>query len=112
MSVKPFKVDVSTGEVARLKRKLQETRLPDVEIVPDAGDNYGTFCNLWTCQFHLLPLNALSLHAGVPLPWVKRLHQKFIDLDWTSTQNHLNRLDHSLQLSKIQKTRPSLSTST
>lgn len=41
MSIRPFKVDVPDDEIARLKRKLQDTRLPKREIVPDAGDDYG-----------------------------------------------------------------------
>jgi hypothetical protein len=37
----PFKVDIPRSEVDRLKRKLQDTRLPPKEIVPGAGDKYG-----------------------------------------------------------------------
>lgn len=37
----PFNVDIPQSEVDRLKRKLQDTRLPPREIVPDAGDKYG-----------------------------------------------------------------------
>ena len=41
MTIRPFKIDFSDDEVARLKRKLQDTRLPTEEIVPNAGDDYG-----------------------------------------------------------------------
>jgi hypothetical protein len=37
----PFKVDIPRSEVDRLKRKLQDTRLPPKEIVPGAGNKYG-----------------------------------------------------------------------
>lgn len=47
MSIKPFKVDISAEEAARFKRKLQETRLPETEIVPGAGDDYGLFMTFW-----------------------------------------------------------------
>lgn len=43
----PFKVDIPRSEVDRLKRKLQDTRLPPREIVPNAGDKYG---ELWSPQ--------------------------------------------------------------
>lgn len=39
--IKPFKIDVPQSEVDRLKRKLQDTRLPGREIVPGAGDTLG-----------------------------------------------------------------------
>ena len=37
----PFKVDIPRSEVDRLKRKLQDTRLPPKEIVPGAVNKYG-----------------------------------------------------------------------
>lgn len=40
-TLSPFKVDVSNEEVARLKRKLLDTRIPKQEIVPGAADDYG-----------------------------------------------------------------------
>ena len=39
--IEPFKVDISQEEVDRLKRKLNDTRIPPKPIVPDAGDKYG-----------------------------------------------------------------------
>lgn len=42
IKVDPFTVDIPEAEVARLKRKLVDTRLPEQEIVPGAGDGYGT----------------------------------------------------------------------
>lgn len=39
--ITPFRVDVPEAEVERLKRKLQDTRLPPRPIVPDAGTKYG-----------------------------------------------------------------------
>ena len=37
----PFKIEVSENEVDRLRRKLEDTRLPGREIVTGAGDRYG-----------------------------------------------------------------------
>jgi hypothetical protein len=50
----PFKVDIPRSEVDRLKRKLQDTRLPPKEIVPGAGDKYGKMGSMnryarWPC---------------------------------------------------------------
>lgn len=39
--IEAFQVDISREEIERLKRKLQETRLPGRPVVPDAGGNYG-----------------------------------------------------------------------
>lgn len=36
-----FKIDILPREVERLKRKLDDTRLPPREIVPGAGTKYG-----------------------------------------------------------------------
>jgi hypothetical protein len=42
----PFKVDIPRSEVDRLKRKLQDTRLPPKEIVPGAGNKYGMMSDM------------------------------------------------------------------
>ena len=39
--VKPFDPNIPQEEVDRLFRKLKDTRLPGVPIVPDAEDDYG-----------------------------------------------------------------------
>ena len=44
----PFKVDIPQSEVDRLKRKLQDTRLPPREIVPGAGNKYGMMSDACT----------------------------------------------------------------
>jgi hypothetical protein len=41
--IREFKIDILNEEVERLKRKLNDTRLPGREIVPDAGTLYGVF---------------------------------------------------------------------
>lgn len=48
----PFKVDIPRSEVDRLKRKLQDTRLPPKEIVPGAGNKYGELGGI--CTFTVL----------------------------------------------------------
>ena len=37
-----FDPNIPKEEVDRLFRKLADTRLPQIPVVPDAGDNYGT----------------------------------------------------------------------
>ena len=59
MEISPFRVDVPEEEVARLKRKLQDTRVPTHPIVPEAGGDYG-----------LSPLGSL-----VPPPHTCQVHQ-------------------------------------
>jgi hypothetical protein len=41
--IREFKIDIPNEEVERLKRKLNDTRLPGREIVPDAGTLYDVF---------------------------------------------------------------------
>lgn len=41
MSIRPFLIDVSDAEIERLQRKLQDTRIPQMPIVPNAGEDYG-----------------------------------------------------------------------
>lgn len=67
-----FKIDVPDAEVARLHRKLEDTRIPARPIVPDAGKDYGP-----------------------EIGWFQRLHKKWRDdFDWTAVQAHLNRHAH------------------
>jgi hypothetical protein len=42
MSVSPFKIDIAKEEVERLRRKLQDTRIPLDPIVPEARRDYGS----------------------------------------------------------------------
>ena len=39
-----FDPEIPRDEVERMFRKLRDTRLPSEPIVPDAGDDYGTYC--------------------------------------------------------------------
>ena len=41
--IKPFDPTIPQEEVERLFRKLKDTRLPEIPVVPDAGDDYGEF---------------------------------------------------------------------
>ncbi|KAF9871171.1 epoxide hydrolase [Colletotrichum karsti] len=67
--IRPFKVDVPAEEVERLKRKLNDTRLPGREIVPGAGSDYGpsytwaeTLFNEWKNNYDW-PAAQASLNA-------------------------------------------------
>ncbi|KAL5395654.1 hypothetical protein PMIN06_005422 [Paraphaeosphaeria minitans] len=39
--IRPFDPNIPKDEVDGLLRKLKDTRLPQIPIVPDAGDEYG-----------------------------------------------------------------------
>jgi hypothetical protein len=41
MAITSFKINVPPTEVKRFEEKLAATRLPDHEIVPGAGGDYG-----------------------------------------------------------------------
>ncbi|ETI29551.1 hypothetical protein G647_02004 [Cladophialophora carrionii CBS 160.54] len=72
MGISPFKIDIPEHEVDRLKRKLQDTRLPNRPIVPEAGSDYGP-----------------------SIDWFQRLYKTWLhEFDWFSVQTHLNRHDH------------------
>ena len=40
-SIRPFRIAVPDSEVTRFNQKLNSTRIPDSEIVQDAGNDYG-----------------------------------------------------------------------
>jgi len=74
MSVSPFKIDIAKEEVERLRRKLQDTRIPLDPIVPEARRDYGP-----------------------SIEWFHRLYNKWLhDFDWSSAQARLNRHQHYL----------------
>jgi hypothetical protein len=39
--ITPFDPTIPKAEVERLFRKLADTRLPEIPVVPDAGNDYG-----------------------------------------------------------------------
>lgn len=41
MGISSFEINIDTKEVDRLRRKLEDTRIPKDPIVPDAGGDYG-----------------------------------------------------------------------
>lgn len=40
--ITPFDPSIPKDEVDRLFRKLADTRLPEIPVVPDAGEDYGS----------------------------------------------------------------------
>ncbi|KAL4955673.1 Alpha/Beta hydrolase protein [Aspergillus filifer] len=70
--IHPFKVDIPKAEVDRLKRKLDDTRLPPREIVPGAGESYGPSYNWASTLFHEWKTN----------------------FDWYKIQDELNKASH------------------
>ena len=71
-NIEPFKVDIPKEEVDRLKRKLQDTRLPPREIVPNAGNRYGP-----------------------TYEWGANLYDAWVnDFDWYSVQDQINSAPH------------------
>lgn len=70
--IQPFTIDIPKSEVERLKRKLEDTRLPPKEIVPNAGNKYGP-----TYQ------------------WGKTLFEAWKnDFDWYEHQDQINTAPH------------------
>ncbi|KAK5550755.1 hypothetical protein LTR46_011245 [Exophiala xenobiotica] len=67
--IRPFAIDVPEEEIARLKNRLQDTRLPSDPIVPEAG--------------------------SPPIEWFHRLYNSSLhDFDWSTVQQHLSRHWH------------------
>jgi len=46
--ITPFDPTIPQEEVDRLFRKLADTRLPEISVVPDAGDDYGISSNIFS----------------------------------------------------------------
>ena len=95
IAISPYRVDVPLEEIHRLRRKLLDTRIPSEPIVPDAGNNYGTFD--WA---QIAPQYVSSHYPDVvisspPAEWFHRLYNKWLnDFDWLAVQDHLNRHAH------------------
>ncbi|KAJ5395136.1 alpha/beta-hydrolase [Penicillium crustosum] len=70
--VHPFKIEVSENEVDRLRRKLEDTRLPGREIVTGAGDRYGP---------------SYGWASGLVHSWIH-------DFDWFQVQKSINEYPH------------------
>jgi len=51
-AITPFDPTIPQEDVDRLFHKLGDTRLPEIPVVPDAGDDYGTQC---PCLHHQDP---------------------------------------------------------
>lgn len=72
--VRPFKVDIPKSEVERLIRKLKDTRIPDQEIVPGAGEDYG-----------------------VSAQWTRDIYEYWLNkYDWYKQQESMNQWPHFL----------------
>ena len=53
-AITPFDPNVEKDEVDRLFRKLGDTRLPRIPVVPDAGGEYGMlYALLWFCSVYM-----------------------------------------------------------
>jgi pimeloyl-ACP methyl ester carboxylesterase len=73
ISIEPFRIDIPSSEVERMKRKLEDARLPPKPIVPDAGDDYGP-----------------------SMPWIHDMYTKLLAFDWSAAQDRLNQHAHFL----------------
>ncbi|OAG11310.1 alpha/beta-hydrolase [Paraphaeosphaeria sporulosa] len=58
-TIRPFDPSIHKDEVDRLFRKLKDTRLPQIPIVPDAGDDFGPSLE-WTNKLYNYWLNDFS----------------------------------------------------
>jgi hypothetical protein len=65
--LEPFTIDISDESIARLKSKLEDTHLPEVEIVEDAGWNYG-----------------------LDQTWVEEMRTTWIQHDWRQVERKMN----------------------
>lgn len=71
-NVRPFQVDVTQKEVDRLLRKLQDTRIPTQDIVPDAGSDYG-----------------------ITTKWITEIYDYWLNsFDWYKQQDSMNQWPH------------------
>lgn len=70
-----FTVDVPQSEVADLHSRLDKTRWPATEIVPEGGSDGST---------------AFGLGAGPTLPLMKELAKGWRVFDWKQAQDRLN----------------------
>lgn len=90
--IRPFKVDIPVSEVERLQRKLQDTRLPGREIVPNAGSQYGLFK---PNPGQSSPPDYDPNISGPPYEWARTLHEAWTnDFDWYSVQAEMNEYPH------------------
>lgn len=96
IEIDPFTIQISESEVARLKRKLVDTRLPEHEIVAGAGDAYGTK-HVYVKKAIIILSVLIRNCLGPPAEWFQRLYNKWVnDFDWFVVQKHLNRHQHAI----------------
>lgn len=67
MTAIPFQVAISDSEINRLKRKIEDTRLPEKDIVEGAGWDYGA-----------------------DLTWVKSMKEAWLAYDWRIAEEEIN----------------------
>ncbi|KAH7064349.1 Alpha/Beta hydrolase protein [Paraphoma chrysanthemicola] len=79
--IKPFDPKIPKQEVDRLFRKLGDTRLPEIPVVPDAGDDYGP-----------------------SLDWIRTLYNHWLnDFSWPRAQAQISEWHHyTTQLENLQ----------
>lgn len=70
--ITPFDPNIPKEEVDRLFRKLADTRLPEIPVVPDAGDEYGP-----------------------SLEWINKLYNHWLHkFDWSAAQKQISEWHH------------------
>ncbi|KAH3920305.1 hypothetical protein HBI56_068190 [Parastagonospora nodorum] len=70
--IKPFDPNIPKEEVDRLFRKLADTRLPQISVVPDAGEDYGP-----------------------SLAWIQKLYNTWLHtFSWPRAQSQISSWSH------------------
>ncbi|RMJ22095.1 epoxide hydrolase [Aspergillus sp. HF37] len=83
IEIRDFKVDIPTKEVDRLHHKLQDTRLPAREIVPNIKQTPNTE----------------SGNEGPRYEWAQEMLAKWTtEFDWMDVQKQLNQYPHYLAM--------------
>lgn len=70
--IKPFNARVDIREVERLHTKLRDIRIPDTDVVPDAGNEYG-----------------------MPTKWAQNLYHHWLHkYSWSAAEGRINQFNH------------------
>jgi hypothetical protein len=89
-AIHPFDPTIPQEEVDRLFRKLADTRLPEIPVVPDAGDDYGTHTSSY-----ILITQYLLAPVGPSLDWITTLYNHWLHkFSWPKAQKQISEWHH------------------
>jgi hypothetical protein len=67
LAQKPFTIHIPDENLARLRRKLEDTLFPEEDVVPGAGWDYG-----------------------MDLAWLKDMREEWLRFDWPEAEQEMN----------------------